>query len=595
MEGRLILNRYRPLAEIGSGGFATVILAWDTRMQRRVAIKRLPFPLDASGSLAQPPGLAEARTAAMLSHPAIVTTYDFDTDADEAFIVMEYVDGMPLSAVLDAAEGPLTLDETAAVAGAVAAALVHAHENGVLHLDIKPENVLVSRDGAVKVTDFGIAALSARFGHGPALGGTPGYMPLEQIDGREVSERTDEWAFAALVFEMLAGMNPFAGASEGDSAARIALFDPPALSSIVPDVPAELDAVLARALADRPRDRYPDVAAFADELLAALGDPEAGRASLAELVGACLDEEDKGLAFPDERIGLWDRFGGRLGGLAVRCVALAESAWLASAGISQLALGDIPRAGAVLIVALAAVLAPSLGIALGLGCLIVGLAAIGAVAPALVLAVGCSLWWLRLGRTSAGAAVLPLAAPVLGLARLGFMQPLLAGFALAPRPAAATALVGGALLMLASAASLSVPPYLDISTSFALHPWESGTSIASIGALATSPAAWVALAGWPLAAALMSIASARATRAGAAAGAIGGVAVLAGAHLAADQLATHVSGPSAPHWVNGALAASLACSLILMIGVAWLGPPPRSEPAGTLSQPLGSREDGEDP
>ncbi len=210
MEGQLILDRYRPLAELGEGGFGTVTLAWDTRMQRRVAIKRLPFPLDNRGRPHQPPGLAEARTAAMLAHPNIVTVFDFDTDSDEAFLVMEYVDGASLADLLDRAGGPLTLDEASAVVDAVERALSFAHDNGVLHLDIKPDNVLVMRDGRVKVADFGIAELSSLSGHTSAYGGTLGYMPLEQLEGERVSERTDEWAVAALVFEAITGDNPFA-------------------------------------------------------------------------------------------------------------------------------------------------------------------------------------------------------------------------------------------------------------------------------------------------------------------------------------------------------------------------------------------------
>ena len=162
VEQQLILDRYRPLEELGEGGFATVTLAWDTRMQRRVAIKRLALPRDWTGNvLHHPPGLAEARTAALLNHPAIVTVYDFETDADEAFLIMEHVDGASLERVLDDVGGALTLDEAAAVIDAVSSALSFAHDNGVLHLDIKPANVLVTRDGRVKVADFGMAALSS--------------------------------------------------------------------------------------------------------------------------------------------------------------------------------------------------------------------------------------------------------------------------------------------------------------------------------------------------------------------------------------------------------------------------------------------------
>ena len=170
VEQQLILDRYRPLAELGEGGYGVVVLAWDTRMQRRVAIKRLPLPLDARGAvLHNPPGLAEARTAAMLNHPAIATVYDFATDSDEAFLIMEFVDGCSLEALLGRIRGPLDADESAAVVGAVADALEFAHDNGVLHLDVKPGNVLVARDGRIKVADFGMAELSSATGHGSGL------------------------------------------------------------------------------------------------------------------------------------------------------------------------------------------------------------------------------------------------------------------------------------------------------------------------------------------------------------------------------------------------------------------------------------------
>ena len=157
METQLILDRYRPLEELGEGGYGSVVSAWDTRMQRRVAIKRLPLPLDPTGRPLKRAGLAEARTGAMLNHPAIVTVYDFDTDEDEAFLIMELIDGASLEEILAELAGPLNLDEAAAVLGPVFDAVEFAHANGVLHLDLKPANVLVDRDGRVKVADFGVS------------------------------------------------------------------------------------------------------------------------------------------------------------------------------------------------------------------------------------------------------------------------------------------------------------------------------------------------------------------------------------------------------------------------------------------------------
>ncbi len=285
MEQQLILDRYRPLEELGEGGYGTVVLAWDTRMQRRVAIKRMTLPLDHDGEpVHNPPGLAEARTAAMLNHPAIVTVYDFETDGDEAFIIMEHIDGASLEKVLDDLGEPLDLDETAAVFSAVADALDFAHDNGVLHLDIKPANILINRDGRVKVADFGMAAISTVMGHGASVGGTIGYMPLEQLEGMRVSEATDEWAFAALTYECLTAENPFDDDTLEAAIVRLETLDTPLPSELEPSLPRAIDDVLLAALGLRPADRYRSVVAFADALEPHLGDARLGRESLAELV-----------------------------------------------------------------------------------------------------------------------------------------------------------------------------------------------------------------------------------------------------------------------------------------------------------------------
>ena len=183
-----LLGRYRVLARRGAGGFGTVCTCWDTRLQRRVAIKRIPLLTsdDVSGASASTAdeALAEARTACLLAHPNIVTVYDFETDGTHAYLVMEYVDGLNLAELLARVEdGVLTHEECAHVLRSVAAALTYAHENGVLHLDIKPTNIMIDRQGTVKLADFGMATLASAAGYGGARGGTVGYMPPEQIQG----------------------------------------------------------------------------------------------------------------------------------------------------------------------------------------------------------------------------------------------------------------------------------------------------------------------------------------------------------------------------------------------------------------------------
>lgn len=574
MEAQLILDRYRPLAELGQGGFGTVTLAWDTRMQRRVAIKRLPLPLDDRGRPHQPPGLNEARTAALLNHPTIVTVFDFDFDSDEAFLVMEHVDGESLGDMLDNVGGPLTLDETAAVVEAVGQALEFAHANGVLHLDIKPDNVLISRDGRVKVADFGVSALSSLSGHGAAYGGTIGYMPLEQLKGDEVSEATDEWALAALAYEALTADNPFDDASVKAAITRLETWEPPSLTSYEAKLPSQLDEILSAALENDASERYASVADFAEAAMDFLGDPAAGRDSLAELVAAHVEEDAE-----DEpgfgRVGMWDRLHGRLGSTLLRMVAAVEAGWLAWSGLVPFRLEAPALTGAVALVTAAALLAPSLGMGLGLLCLLAGVFASGAwVAGAILLAVGVSWWWV-LGRRSPGAAVLPLAAPVLSVARVGFLQPLLAGFSLRPLPAATTALLGGALTGLASAVSAKGAPYLDVWAPYIANVWSAELGLANIKALISTPAFYVALAGWPLAAVVMSLACSRATRVGAVVGSVAGVTVLGASYLFADRIVD--VGGTAGQWAGNGVAIGLGTSLILMLLVTALGPPMRAE------------------
>jgi len=159
----VILNRYRIMSSSGTGGFGTVLACWDTRLQRRVAIKRLPLTgTGASASSTLGEALAEARTSSLLAHPNIVTVYDFEVEGPYAYLVMEYVDGLTLSELLSRVEGGvLTHDEAACLVQSVASALGYAHENGVLHMDIKPTNIMVDRTGTVKLCDFGMATLAS--------------------------------------------------------------------------------------------------------------------------------------------------------------------------------------------------------------------------------------------------------------------------------------------------------------------------------------------------------------------------------------------------------------------------------------------------
>lgn len=153
----------------------------------------------------------------MIQDANIVTVHDFEIEDSNAYIIMEYVEGMTLTQFLDQYNDQMTLDMLTCIFNGVAHALEVAHAENVLHLDIKPDNVLIDNKGKVKVTDFGLATLADEFGFGTANAGTIGYMPPEQMRRQALDVKTDEWALACVTYEMLCGQNPFDGKDIQDS------------------------------------------------------------------------------------------------------------------------------------------------------------------------------------------------------------------------------------------------------------------------------------------------------------------------------------------------------------------------------------------
>ncbi len=277
MIGRLISGRYRLIAPLGEGGMATIWRAVDEQLDREVAVKLLRPQFSAD------PGFAarfkqEARSAGGLTHPNIVGVYDYGTDgADgEQYIVMELVEGHDLSAILHD-RGALSTEDAVRVAISVASALEVAHRKGIVHRDVKPGNILITDAGDVKVTDFGIARAVAEASMtvtGTTLGSVHYFSP-EQARGDEVTGASDVYALAIVLFEMLTGRRPF----EADSAAAVALKrlqeEPKRPSELGHPIPPGLEAILMRALAREPADRFPDAGAFAEALRVWRRDPDA--------------------------------------------------------------------------------------------------------------------------------------------------------------------------------------------------------------------------------------------------------------------------------------------------------------------------------
>ncbi|MDO8886816.1 serine/threonine-protein kinase [Candidatus Oleimmundimicrobium sp.] len=252
MAEEFLLERFQVLEEIGSGGFAKVYKAFDTRMERVVAIKVIPIDTQSA-----PRTMREAQTAALLNHPNIVTLHEFDEDEENYYLIMEYISGVTLSKILKW-EAPLSLDQSIAIASQICLALECAHSNDIIHRDIKPENIMLLRDGRVKVMDFGIARLkgtSTLTSEGSAIG-TIGYMSPEQVSGDYLDEATDIFALGVVFYEMLTGENPFEAETPAATIFKIMNLNPPSPNELNPLIPKKLDHVIATALAKNPDDRY---------------------------------------------------------------------------------------------------------------------------------------------------------------------------------------------------------------------------------------------------------------------------------------------------------------------------------------------------
>jgi eukaryotic-like serine/threonine-protein kinase len=284
--GEQIADRYELEELVGTGGMSSVYRAHDRLLERDVALKVLHDQFTVDGDYVER-FRREARSVAQLSHPNIVTVIDRGEQDGRQFIVFEYVDGENLKALVER-EGPLPEREAIELALQIARALGFAHEHGLVHRDVKPQNVLLNGDGQAKVTDFGIARSLDVHGGLTQTGtvmGTSDYIAPEQARGRRADAQSDIYSLGAVLYELLTGEVPFPGANFVAVALRHINEPPPSVRERRPELSPRLDAAITRAMAKEPRERFRSMDELCAELAACLG-PEPAISAAETMVAA---------------------------------------------------------------------------------------------------------------------------------------------------------------------------------------------------------------------------------------------------------------------------------------------------------------------
>jgi len=258
------ISHYKILSKLGEGGMGVVYKAHDTKLDRDVALKFLPLELTKDPN-ARERFIHEAKAASALSHPNVCTIHDIQEHDNQMFIVMDFIDGQTLRQKKDA----ITFKQAIDIGIQVAEGLAAAHEKGIVHRDIKPDNIMIRKDGIVQVMDFGLAILRGRVTRLTKEGstvGTAGYMSPEQVQGQDTDHRSDIFSFGVLLYELLTGQLPFRGVHETALAYEIVNTDPAPMSSIKPEINPNLDAIVLDCLEKDPRERTQSIAQVALEL-----------------------------------------------------------------------------------------------------------------------------------------------------------------------------------------------------------------------------------------------------------------------------------------------------------------------------------------
>ncbi len=271
-KGQKINDRYEIIKSIGEGGMANVYLAYDTILDRRVAIKVLRGDLSGDEKFVRR-FQREALSASSLSHPNIVEMYDVGEDDGLYYIVMEYIEGKTLKQLIKK-RGSLTLSEAIDIMLQLTDGISHAHDSYIIHRDLKPQNIMIREDGSIKITDFGIAMAlnSTQLTQTNSVMGSVHYLPPEQASGKGSTIRSDIYSMGILFYELLTGQLPF----KGDNAVEIALKqmrdDIPSIRKKNPAIPQSVENVILKATAKNPKNRYADAKEMHADLLTVLND-----------------------------------------------------------------------------------------------------------------------------------------------------------------------------------------------------------------------------------------------------------------------------------------------------------------------------------
>jgi tRNA A-37 threonylcarbamoyl transferase component Bud32 len=264
------IGRYKIVRELGRGAMGVVYHAIDPNIGRPVAIKTIHLGVGRKPEEQERLRerlLREARSAGILSHPGIVTIYDVEHQGEVAYIAMEYVDGPTLDHVLSE-RATIPPSKLFSVLSQTAAALDYAHQKGIVHRDIKPANIMIAADGTCKITDFGIAKITAsdQFTMTGAIVGTPHYMSPEQVQGHSVDGRSDQFSLAVIAYEALTGEKPYTGEHLTTVVYKIVTEEPPPPHHLNPSLSGPIDTVLRKALAKKPDARFSTCQEFVETL-----------------------------------------------------------------------------------------------------------------------------------------------------------------------------------------------------------------------------------------------------------------------------------------------------------------------------------------